>query len=217
MGKRWHKKTDKLKDSIISLGEDVEGRVSRSLEAVFKKDIDLAKQIIATDSEIDEKEVQLEEECIKILALNQPVAGDLRFVVAVLKINNDLERIADLAKNIAERAIGISEIPVQDEFPEIPVMAEITKSMLRLALNSLQTLDVSEAHKVLKEDDKVDEIHRGMYEKVSEHVLQQPKLSPEFFQVLSLSRYLERIADLTSNISEDVIYFIDGEIIRHQD
>ena len=216
MSKRWIKETDRLKEKIVGLGEDVQLRLTQALDSVFRLDKSLAQQIIETDDEIDDKEVELEEDCLKILALHQPVAVDLRFVVAVLKINNDLERIADLAKNIAERALSLSEISLEEEFPEIREMSVITKRMLHSGLNSLINMDLKQAKEVLIEDDEVDERHRNMYPKIEAKINKRPELANEFLQILSLSRYLERIADLTSNIAEDVIYLIDGEIVRHQ-
>ncbi len=216
MSKRWLKETDRLKVSIVGLGEEVQGRLTDALDSVFNSDLELAKKLIATDDEIDDREVELEEDCLKILALHQPVAIDLRFVVAVMKINNDLERIADLAKNIAERALSLSKVSLPDEFPEIREMSVIAKGMLSSGLNSLIEHDIDAARQVLVEDDQVDERHRNMYPKIEEKIKGRPELANEFLQILSLSRYLERIADLTSNIAEDVIYLIEGEIVRHQ-
>ena len=158
----------------------------------------------------------MEEECLKILALHQPVAIDLRFVVAVLKLNSDLERIGDLAVNIAERAQFLSTrepVPVPLDFGG---MAQATRNMLRRALDALVNMDIGAAWEVLKSDDVVDEINREMFVQVQDGIRKHPDMLEALIHLLSASRHLERIADLATNIAEDVIYMVDGEIVRHR-
>jgi phosphate transport system protein len=206
---------DRLKKNILSLSAVVEEAVKKAVVAAERRDAILAQSVIQGDHQIDVLEVELEEECLKILALHQPVAVDLRFIIAVLKINNDLERIGDLAVNIAERAVFLAD---QQDVTPPPTLAGLTtkvETMLHLSLDALVSMDASLALQVLKTDDEVDELHRGMYRRVQELATDNPERMAGLFQWLSVSRYLERIADQATNIAEDVIYMIDGEIVRH--
>ena len=213
---RLQKELQKLKKRILSLGTMVEERVRMAIEAVETRDEKLAKRIIEMDREIDENEVEVEEECLKILALHQPVAVDLRFIAAVIKINNDLERIGDQAVNIAERVVSIARrLPVTVPF-DYKLMAEKTEAMLRESLDSLVNLDADLAHKVCLKDDEVDDINREIYDKVKEAIRSHPRRVGYFINLLLVSRHLERIADLTTNIAEEVIYMVEGEISRHR-
>ena len=209
------KEIDKLKAKILSLSEKVEEDVRWAVKAVENLDVALARQIIEEDIEIDRFEVEIEEDCLKILALHQPVAIDLRFIIAVLKINNDLERIADLAVNIAERVEIIfdkEKIPCAARFPE---MTETTQEMMRKSIQALMKMDASLAREVLASDDIVDDINREIYDWVKERIVESPEKITVYITHLSISRHLERIADSATNISEDVIYMIEGDIVRH--
>lgn len=211
------KEIDKLKKKILSLGAMVEKSVADALTAISDKDETLAKQVIEEDVEVDRLEVEIEEDCLKILALHQPVAIDLRFIVAVLKINNDLERIADLAVNIAERVeimTGKKMIQTAARYPE---MIEKTMTMLRNSIKALVEMDASLAREILLMDDDVDDINREIFDWATESIQQAPKNCALLIIHMSLSRYLERIADSATNIAEDVIYMIEGDIVRHAD
>jgi phosphate transport system protein len=153
---------------------------------------------------------------LKILALHQPVAIDLRFIVTVLKINNDLERIGDLAVNIAERAVFLAGQPNFSISTNLVDMAHNARSMLKDSLDALVNLDAELADKVCANDDIVDGLHRQMYLKVQEAILKNPEQISSLIQLLSASRHLERISDHTTNIAEDVIYMIEGQIARHR-
>ena len=205
-----------LKKLVLSLGADVEGNVHKAVQSLETRDASIAEEIMAGDEEIDRSEVYLEEECLKILALHQPVAIDLRFVIAVLKINNDLERIGDLAVNIAERALYLSsQAPVDIPF-DFAGMSEKTKLMLKKSLEALVNMDTRLAHEVCASDDEVDAINKQMYVQVQEGILKNPKQIGSLIHCLSTSRHLERIADHATNIAEDVIYMVAGEIVRHK-
>ncbi|MBT6716503.1 MAG: phosphate signaling complex protein PhoU, partial [Nitrospina sp.] len=165
--------------------------------------------------EIDQREVYVEEECLKILALHQPVANDLRLIIAILKINNDLERIADLSVNIAERAVYLST-QARVELPfDLQDMAQKVRSMLKRSLDSLVNRDDKLARQVCEDDDAVDDLNREMYGCVERAIKKDPDNLNSYIQLLSASRYLERMADHATNIAEDVIYLVTGEIIRH--
>lgn len=210
------KEIDKLKKRILSLSAAVEERLDSALKAVDDKDDALANRIIAEDIEIDRTEVEIEEDCLKILALHQPVAIDLRFIVAVLKINNDLERIADLAVNIAER-VNIITGKVKVSLPaRYPQMKETVRGMLQKSLQALVNMDAEIAREVIASDDIVDDINREIYDWVKDKIKEDPDNITLLITHLSISRHLERIADQVTNIAEDVVYMIEGEIVRHQ-
>ena len=207
---------DKLKKRLLALGTVIEERLQLAAKALDERDERLAKRIQDGDIEIDQMEVDLEEECLKLLALHQPVANDLRFIIAILKINNDLERIGDLAVNIAERAIFLSERKRIDMPFDFPRMSDKVKIMLKESLDALVTMDLSRAYEVWRKDDEVDEINREMYKRVLEAIRTNTQDTDCLIQLLSVSRYLERIADHTTNIAQDVIYLIRGDIVRHK-
>jgi phosphate transport system protein len=207
---------EKLKKHILELGAVVEERVHMAVKAVEDSDSSLAVDVIKGDIEIDHMEVDLEEECLKILALHQPVAIDLRFIIAVLKINNDLERLGDLAVNIAERATCLDRREKNDIIEDLTIMAGKAESMLRRSLDALVNLDAGLAHEVCADDDDVDMIHANLFSKFEKAVLANPKRIQYYTNLIGVSRNLERIADHTTNIAEDVIYMSVGEIVRHR-
>lgn len=211
-----HRQINKLKKNILALGALVEENLHEALICVQQRDHDLAKQVIRKDKQIDLAEIDIEEDCLLTLALYQPVAHDLRFVVMILKINNDLERIGDLAKNIAEQCIFLIDRGETGITPtDLIDMGEKTKWMVRTALDSLVNLDVQAAEEVRKVDDQIDEFHRGMYSAVTSTIRQNPEACDQQIHLLNVSRHLERIADHACNIAKDVLYMIGGEIVRH--
>ena len=215
MLKHFEREASQLNEQVIRLGQSVEQQLKLAITAVIERDIDLARKVIDDDSAIDTSEVELEEECLKLLALHQPVAGDLRFLVSVLKINNDLERVGDLASNIARQAkrwIRLESVVLP---PEIEEMAKKAKLMLRKSLLALVELESSIARNVLDNDKEVDTLHRRMYELALANIKKNPEQAEEQIILLNISKRLERVADLASNIAEDVIYTNEGEIVRH--
>ena len=206
---------EKLKKKILSLGALVEERVYLAIKAIESRDPDLAKRIIRSDHEIDETEVEVEEECLKVLALYQPVAIDLRFIVAVIKINNDLERIGDEAVNIAERIQSIAKYPKINFHFDYTEMAEIAAAMLKQSLDALVNLDIDTAFRILTLDDEVDDIQSNAYSQIKQAMREHPEGMTYLINLYLISRHLERVADHATNIAEEVIYLIEGEIIRH--
>jgi len=204
-----------LKKSILTLGATVEERVRKAVASVTKRNAELAEEVIGADVEIDRIEVRIEEECLKILALHQPVAVDLRFIVAILKINNDLERIGDLAVNIAKRGVFLANEPQRCGLFHIPEMAERVEKMLADSLDSLVNSDARLAHQVCVSDDDVDKLLKSSYSEVQKCILENMDTLKCASHHLDVSRHLERIADLATNIAEDVIYMIEGQIARH--
>jgi phosphate transport system protein len=216
MPKRLQKDLEKIKKQILSLGAMAEERIRMAIKAIETWDAGLAEEIIRRDYEIDECEIEVEEECLKILALHQPVAVDLRFLIAVIKINSELERIGDEAVNIANRVRNISKRRRIELSFDFNVMAEKAATMLRLSLDALVNLDLDLAFKVLTLDDEVDLMHREIYDRIKEVMGQNPDYVGYLINLYTTSRHLERVGDHSTNIAEEVIYLIEGEIIRHR-
>ena len=207
---------EQLKKQLLGVGSLVEEAVHKAIVALVERRADLAEEVRRGDRKIDDEELQVEDECLKILALHQPVASDLRYVVAILKVNNDLERMGDLAGNIASRAKVLATgdpIPVPNEILE---MGEHVERMLRDALNAMVESDTELARSVHVLDEVVDTHHKSIFGILEDRMRAQPETIAKQIQLLSVSRYLERIADLATNIAEDVIFVVDGELVRHQ-
>jgi phosphate transport system protein len=214
--KHFQRELDTIKKMILSLGAIVEQRVHRIKQAVEDRDIDLAKEIMHLDHEIDEMEVEIEEACLKIIALHQPVAADLRFLVAVIKINNDLERIGDQVVNIAQRVVSIAKHPVAPYQFDYSVMADKAEGMLRMSLDSLVNQDLDLAIKVLQLDDEVDSIKDEAYDNIKKAIADGVTEDIGYMiNLLLISRHIERLADHATNVAEEVVYMIEGEIVRH--
>ena len=197
------------------MGGLVEKVSNQAITALQERDTELSAGVHELDLTIDQQEVKIEEECLKILALHQPVATDLRFVVCIMKVNNDLERMGDLAINIAERASYLSSHEPLGGPLDFHRMAELALEMVKESLSALLNLDTDLARKVLAKDDEVDEINRQMFEILEEIMLKDPTTIRRAIHLLSASRHLERIADLATNIAEDVVFLVEGEVIRH--
>ncbi len=207
---------EELKNQLAEIAAQAEQAVHSAVNAVENNAPDSASQVIRCDREIDRAEIRIEEECLKILALYQPVASDLRQVITILKVNNEIERVGDLAVNIAERVediaryqnCGIEKLDFRD-------MVFKACGMLKKALDSLAYHDAAMAVKVIGSDDEVDAIHRSNYGRVRNSILKHPDEAQYYLDGLTVSRCLERIADIATNIAEDVIYLESGRIVRH--
>jgi len=216
MTEHMHKELTRLEQRLLSLSALVQENIQKSVRAFENHDPPLAKEVIEGDNEVDQIEVGIEEDCLKMLALYQPVAIDLRYIVAALKINNDLERVGDLAANIADSAIVISDHP-GIEFPfDFNEYAERTLDMLRRAINAFIHFDLEEAGIINKLDDEIDEKNRQAQETVSKVICHDPDHDVAYLHILRVSRCLERVGDHATNIAEDIIYLLQGEIIRHK-
>lgn len=216
MSVHLQRQIDKLKRQITTMGTKVEQALLRAMVVIERRDAGLADEVIKADHLIDQMEIDIEEECLQTLALYQPVASDLRYVVSVLKINNDLERIADMAENIAEQGRFLAAEPPVVPMPyDLTGMAERVRRMLGRALEAMLNSDSAIAETVRASDDEVDAIHRHMYEQVEAAMRDRPEQIPSLIHLINISRQLERIADLATNIAEDVIYTARGQILRH--
>lgn len=215
MGKHLSRDLEDLGQELVRIGDLVRRAISRATVALAERRLEEARAVIDGDEEIDQLEVWIENECLKILALHQPVAADLRYVVTVLKVNNDLERMGDLAVNIAKRARALADEPSLDSVLNVTELQERVNGMVGESLRCLIERDSKRAREVLKADEAVDELHKAHYETVQRLIQDAPPTAGRAIQMLSVSRYLERISDLSTNIAEDVIFLVEGEIIRH--
>jgi len=206
---------DGLMKQLIGLSAKVEESVKRAVLSLDQGDAELARKVIKEDEVIDRREIDIEEECLKIFALHQPVAIDLRYLVAVLKINNDLERIGDLAQNIAGHTLAILEKPLLEKPVDLRDIYNRVQSMLKRSLDAIVNLDAHAADEILEADDEVDRMHYQLSAEVLEAIKKSPGKADTLVQYIHIIRHLERIADHATNIAEDVIYLIKGEIIRH--
>lgn len=207
---------ENLQRDLLVLAKDVEKAVDMAIRALRERNAGLARQVIAGDSQIDQEENHIEEECLKILALHQPVAIDLRRIAAALKINNELERMADLAEDIAERAEHLarfSPVPIPQKLQH---MSDLTTTMVRQSLDAFVHLDAPAARRVCGLDDEVDRLNCEIIEELIGRMQESPAMVEPCLSLFSATRHLERIADHATNIAEDVIYLVKGEIVRHR-
>lgn len=206
-----------LTTQFLELAGHVETAMRDAFNAVIANDAGLAKKVAQGDNTIDTREVMFEEECLKVLALYQPVARDLRFIIALLKINNDMERIADLAGNMASRVMaleGEERLPIPFDFK---AMSDTVQDMLKNVMNSFTHYDPSFVTSIFEDESKIDSMHRTMYHNIKEEIMKNPGKINVYITYISYSRYIERMADHIVNIAEDIHYLIGGKIIRHSD
>ncbi len=197
------------------MGAMVEDSTNKAIQSLVRRNKPLAQEVTAGDDAINDRENQIEESALKILALHQPVAADLRFIITALKVNNDLERIGDHAVSIAERAGTLADletVPLPDEFHKL---VEVVQHMVHDSLNALVERDAQLARSVCMVDDEVDRIHRLMYSEMQTVMRDNPKFIEPAINTISATRHMERIADLATNIAEDVVFMVEGEILRH--
>jgi phosphate transport system protein len=206
-----------LKEKVLKLGSMVEAAIRDSVKSLMERDSDLAREVIKKDYLINALDVEIDEECIRLIALRQPLARDLRFITTAMKITTDLERMGDLAENICERAIELNEEPLLKLFVNIPKMAEIVQGMLRDVLDAFVRKNTSIAYDVLKRDDEVDNLTVMNFNELLSFMLRDQKIIPLAVKRTYVAKYLERIADHATNIAEMVIYMCEGKIIRHME
>jgi len=216
MAKHLEKELERLKKLIYSLSTRVDENLERAVKSFQENDAELARKVITDDKIIDDIEVEVEEECLKALALYQPVAIDLRFIIAVMKMTSDLERIGDLAADIAKNGIAIN----QGTKPKIPLdlhqMTYLVKSIVRKSLDSLMNIDAYMAREVIRDDDEINAMKAEMKEEIVQALQRDPEHAESLITLLAVTHRLERIGDHATNIAEDVIYMVEADIVRHQ-
>jgi phosphate transport system protein len=215
MSIHFHRELDRLRKLILAEGALVQDNLSRAVAALLERDPELAQAIMDGDDEVDQMEVDIEENCLKTLALHQPVANDLRFIVGVLKMNNDLERMGDLVANIAKRARYLARHEPVGWPLDLEGFAGGVRAMVNGALDALVQGDAEIARRVCAEDNVIDQQKRDMIAALRAMLQDQRDKAPILLKMIDVPRHLERIADLATNIAEDVIYMVDGNIIRH--
>lgn len=205
-----------LSRDVLAMGGAVEATVARAVRAFLDRDVRAARAVVDGDREINLFELRIDEECLKMLALYQPTARDLRFVTATMKIINDLERVGDLAVNIAERAQVLAELPPRETPAAFVEMADRARAMLTGSLDALVRYDTARAQEVLKMDSAVDRLVASIFDELEVDMAQAPERIRADLQILSASKNVERIADHATNVAEDVVYMVEGTIIRHR-
>jgi phosphate transport system protein len=218
MAKHLQRDLDNLQQDILALAGLVESSIHKAIRALRERDVKAAREVIAVDPQIDTEENHIEEECLKMLALHQPVAIDLRRIASAMMINIDLERMGDLAEEIAERAVhlaGLPRLPIDDA--NLQKMTDLTTMMVRQSLDSFVNLSTEQAQVVMRMDDEVDRLNVELIQAVIATMKRAPEMIDAGLSMFSAVRHLERIADHATNIAEDVIYLVEGEIVRHRE
>jgi len=215
--RRYEEELKALHQRILEMGGFVEKQIVNAIAALVRRDSDLARETIARDHTANRMDVEVDELCIRLLALHQPAARDLRLITTALKITTDLERIGDMAVNIGERVIELNEEPQLKPFIDIPQMADIAQRMLRQSLDAFVREDTELALKVCAEDDSIDSLNNQLFRELLSYMAENPSTVTRAARLLFVSKYLERIADHATNIAEMVVFMVKGTSIRHLD
>jgi phosphate transport system protein len=213
---QYDKELQDVKDSLIYLGALTEKAVVQGIDALLNRDTELARQVIANDKLIDRLDTELEEKCIRLLALRQPAARDLRFITTAIKINGHLERIGDMAANIAEKAIILNQEPFLKPYVDLPRMAEVAQGMIKESLDAFINEDVALAHKVRKDDEIIDHLNEQIFRELLTFMMEDPHTIHRSLIISQISKLLERVSDHAEGIADMVIYMVTGEIVRHK-
>ena len=215
MQRHFEQELQDLKEKILRMGGLVEEQVQGALRALTERDSDLARKIIANDRQVNTLDVEVDEESLRLLALQQPAARDLRFITTAMKISTELERISDLAENICERTIELNEEPQLKPYIDIPRMANWSLRMVKESLDAFVNHDAGLARKVCTDDDFVDDLTHQLFRELLSFMLENPQTITRAIRITFIAKYLERIADHATNVAELVVYMVEGKIIRH--
>ena len=215
METRFEKESQELKESLLIMAAFVEEAISDAVQSLVKRDSDLAQKTFEGEDKINAMEIAIDDSCLKLLALRQPMAADLRFITSAMKIVTDLERMGDQAVNIAERAISLNQEPQLKPYIDIPRMAEIAQSMVKDVLDAFVNRDSKLARSVCERDDVVDGLNDQVVRELLTYMMSDPKAIARAVKLIIVARCLERIADHATNIAEDVIFMVDALVIKH--
>ena len=215
MQRHFHEELDALKQTLLAMGGLVEDQIRRVMTALIERDGELAQEVIDRDAQVNAYDIEVDEKCVELLALNQPAAGDLRFITTAMKIVTDLERIGDQAVNIAQRAIELHEEPQLKPYVDLPRMAERAQLMVKESLDAFVARDTELARRVCGEDAEVDALKEQIFRELLTFMMADPRTIPRAMRLILISRFLERVADHATNIAEMVIYLVEGKIVRH--
>ena len=214
--RHFDQELEQLKSKLLAMSALVESAVYRSITAVVQKDRKLAEEVLQSESRVKQMEIEIDDQAISMLALQQPMAGDMRLITSAIKINTDLERMGDLAVNIAQRALALMDDPVVQPLIDIPHIGGLVQSMVRKALDAFVAKDAELARSVLASDDAVDNLRTAFFHELISFMQHEPGNIPQGLSLLSIVRNLERIADHSTNIAEDVLFYVKGIDVRHQ-
>ena len=215
MQRHFHEELEALKQTLLAMGGLVEDQIRRVMRALLERDGVLAQEVIDRDARVNAYDVEVDEKCVELLALNQPAASDLRFITTAMKIVTDLERIGDQAVNIAQRALELHQEPQLKPYVDLPRMAEMAQRMVKESLDAFVTRDTELARRVCGEDAAVDALKEQIFRELLTFMMGDPRTIPRALRLILISRFMERVADHATNIAEMVIYMVEGKMVRH--
>jgi phosphate transport system protein len=213
--KAYEAELNELRSMLLTLGGLVEDAIARAVRALTERDTALARAVIEDDRKVNRLEVEIDELCLRLLALRQPAASDLRFITLALKVVTDLERVGDLAVNVAERATDLSAQPQLKPYIDLPRMSQAAQAMLKDSLDSFVAADTDKARDVLRRDSEVDELYHQLFRELLGFMIQDPSTIERATAILFVAKHLERIADHATNLAEMVIFYVEGRDVRH--
>lgn len=216
MERHFEREIDTLKEQLLLMGGRTEQLVRKSIASLVRRDPELARETVDDDRQIDRLEIEIEERCIRLFALQQPLATDLRFIMAALKISNDLERVGDHGVNIAQSAMRLVEQPQLKPLVDIPRMADLATAMLNDALDAFVRRDSESARRLCRKDDEVDQLNRQVFRELISYMIESPATISRAMELILVARNLERVADLATNIAEEVVFVQEARIIKHR-
>ena len=215
MPRHFHEELEALKQTLLAMGGLVEDQIRRVMTALLERDSDLAQEVIERDRQVNTYDVEVDEQCVSLLALYQPTAGDLRFITTAMKIVTDLERIGDQAVNIAQRALELNQEPQLKPYIDLPRMAERAQRMVKESLDAFVARDTELARRVCGEDAEVDALKEQIFRELLTFMMEDARTIPRAIRLILISRFLERVADHATNIAEMVVYMVESKMVRH--
>ncbi|HEU5189722.1 MAG TPA: phosphate signaling complex protein PhoU [Methylomirabilota bacterium] len=215
MTRHFHEELEALKQTLLAMGGLVEDQIRRVMRALLERDDALAREVIDRDRQVNAYDVEVDEQCVELLALHQPAASDLRFITTAMKIVTDLERIGDQAVNIAQRALELHQEPQLKPYVDLPRMAEMAQRMVKESLDAFVTRDTELARRICGEDAAVDALKEQIFRELLTFMMGDPRTIPRALRLILISRFMERVADHATNIAEMVVYMVEGKMVRH--
>jgi len=215
MSRHFHEELEALKQTLLAMGGLVEDQIRRVMRALLERDDAMAQEVIERDRQVNTYDVEVDEQCVSLLALYQPAAGDLRFITTAMKIVTDLERIGDQAVNIAQRVLELNREPQLKPYIDLPRMAEQAQRMVKESLDAFVARDTALARQVCGEDSEVDLLKEQIFRELLTFMMEDPRTIPRAIRLILISRFMERVADHATNIGEMVVYLVEGKMVRH--
>lgn len=215
MQRHFHEELEALKQTLLAMGGLVEDQIRRVMKALLERDDAMAQEVIERDRQVNSYDVEVDEQCVSLLALHQPAAGDLRFITTAMKIVTDLERIGDQAVNIAQRVLELNREPQLKPYIDLPRMAEKAQRMVKESLDAFVARDTALARQVCGEDSEVDLLKEQIFRELLTFMMEDPRTIPRAIRLILISRFIERVADHATNIGEMVVYLVEGKMVRH--